>query len=373
MRLRLPRVCIWIALAVAAQAQQRTPSVPNPPRIQMSESEMESRLIVGGEINYPAVSRATHTEGQVVLDAIIGTDGSVLSLQAVKGDPYLIRAALEGVSKWRYRPVAQNGTPVEVATSISVRFKLTESPQLTGPTSARSGPLTAQDTQAGSPETIYLTNGRTIHADAVIDDGQKIEYTLGDSVYEIPKSLVKSIEHARASPPLAGSSTTFQTAETETATVTGVPLKAIPTRFGDDPKNWYPYESTEQLRRECTSGDFYDRFHPELQTADFFPNKDDAQRICAVINIQTDGEYEVLVDRGVELQHSLCPVVNGRLSKVHSSDPNILAMQQEMGHISAEFMKRMNEFAQNPSSARGPGLRFLLDIHRLDSECGHGY
>jgi hypothetical protein len=144
----------------------------------------------------------------------------------------------------------------------------------------------------------------------------------------------------------------------------------MPIAFGDDPKNWYLLESTEQLREECRTGEFATRFHPEMQTVASFPNNDDAQRICAILSGKADDEYERQVDRGVELERTLC-YSPGYVPKAQSSDPKIAAMQQELNQISADFGKRMIEFQQNPHTARTPGLRLMLDMYRLSGKCGH--
>jgi protein TonB len=58
----------------------------------------------------------------VELHAIIATDGTIQSLQAVGGDPVFIRSALDAVRQWRYRPTILNGQPVEVETTITVIY-----------------------------------------------------------------------------------------------------------------------------------------------------------------------------------------------------------------------------------------------------------
>lgn len=73
---------------------------------------------------YPQLAKIAHQQGTVVLHAIIGRDGTIQQLQAVSGPPLLVRAALEAVQQWRYRPYILNGQPVEVETQITVNFKL---------------------------------------------------------------------------------------------------------------------------------------------------------------------------------------------------------------------------------------------------------
>ena len=401
----------------------------------MSESEMASRLVTRVPANYPPVARAAHIEGHVVIKAIVGTDGSVLQAQIISGHPMLSREALLSVSKWRYQPAFHDGSPVEVATTITVEFKLSDQPQTMPTAISDSAAISVVDSQAASPETIQLTNGRTIHADSttdagqkieytigestyeipkssiksmthstsestmpssrvasnpsstppvtiqladgrtiqadsVTDAGQKIEYTIGDSIYEVPKSLVKSMTHAPGATPLASASTAWDASKPATATVTGTTLPKVPIAFGDDSKNWYLLESTEQLREECSTGQFAARFHPEMQTVSSFPNSDDAERICAILSGKASDDYERLVDRGIELERTLC-YTPGYVPKVPSSDPKIAAMEEELSHITADFSQRMIEFQQNPRTARSPGLRLMLDMYRLSGKCGH--
>jgi TonB family protein len=75
---------------------------------------------------YPAAAKENGVEGTVVLHAVIGMEGSPLSLRVMNSriDPGLARAAVEAVSQWRYSPTLLNGQPIEVDTTITVNFKL---------------------------------------------------------------------------------------------------------------------------------------------------------------------------------------------------------------------------------------------------------
>jgi len=63
-------------------------------------------------------------EGVVGLDAVIGKDGSILSLGVRSGDPILAEAAVAAVRQWSYRPLKVNGVPVEVDIEMDVLVKL---------------------------------------------------------------------------------------------------------------------------------------------------------------------------------------------------------------------------------------------------------
>jgi protein TonB len=86
---------------------------------QLSEGQLLNRV----EPTYPHIAAISGIQGQVKLHAIIGHDGRIQSLSAVSGHPLLVRAALEAVEQWRYRPYVLNGEAVEVETLITVNFK----------------------------------------------------------------------------------------------------------------------------------------------------------------------------------------------------------------------------------------------------------
>jgi protein TonB len=101
------------------------PVTPNvrlgPKRIisQLTEAQLLNRV----EPVYPHIAAVSGIQGQVKLHAIIARDGSIQSLNAISGHPLLVRAALEAVGQWRYRPYVLNGETVEVETFITVNFR----------------------------------------------------------------------------------------------------------------------------------------------------------------------------------------------------------------------------------------------------------
>ena len=75
---------------------------------------------------YPAVAKAAHVTGSVVLHAIIARDGTIKSLEVVSGPPLLRSSAIDAVKQWRYKPYLLNGVPVEVDTTITVNYNFAE-------------------------------------------------------------------------------------------------------------------------------------------------------------------------------------------------------------------------------------------------------
>jgi periplasmic protein TonB len=95
--------------------------VVRPQVIRMTQLD-PAMLIHRVEPAYPNLARQTHRDGRVELRAIIGTDGTIQSLQIVVSDPLFDRSALEAVGQWRYKPTILNGQPVEIETYITVIY-----------------------------------------------------------------------------------------------------------------------------------------------------------------------------------------------------------------------------------------------------------
>ena len=91
-----------------------------PPATTVDEYQRHFRIAYAEPI-YPA--EANGVEGEVSIDAVIGADGRILSVNFRSGDPVLADAALAAVRQWVYRPLKVNGIPVEVATDIDVLVK----------------------------------------------------------------------------------------------------------------------------------------------------------------------------------------------------------------------------------------------------------
>lgn len=74
--------------------------------------------------SYPPLARQAHVQGIVQMDAVIGTNGRVKSVQLISGHPLLAGSAMQAVRSWQYQPTVADGAPVEVETTVSVNFNL---------------------------------------------------------------------------------------------------------------------------------------------------------------------------------------------------------------------------------------------------------
>jgi TonB family protein len=74
---------------------------------------------------YPDDAMAAGIQGVVVLDIVIGENGSVIQAEVMRSIPELDQAALDAVGQWIYEPTLLNGEPVEVEMAVTVNFTLT--------------------------------------------------------------------------------------------------------------------------------------------------------------------------------------------------------------------------------------------------------
>jgi protein TonB len=95
-----------------------------PQRVRISQGVTKGLLVHRVEPTYPTLARSARVQGEVVLSAVIDTNGQITNLQLVSGHPMLVPAALTAVKEWRYKPYLLNGQPVEVETTITVIFSL---------------------------------------------------------------------------------------------------------------------------------------------------------------------------------------------------------------------------------------------------------
>jgi protein TonB len=85
-----------------------------------------SRILFRPQPVYPPMARQTRVQGTVRLEAIISRSGLIENLRVLSGHPLLVKAALDAVAQWRYRPTLLNGEAVEVITTVEVNFTLNQ-------------------------------------------------------------------------------------------------------------------------------------------------------------------------------------------------------------------------------------------------------
>jgi protein TonB len=73
---------------------------------------------------YPAGTLQGRTQGAVILDVTIGTDGRVQDAKVIRSVPLLDAAAIEAVRQWEYTPSLLNGVAVAVVMTVIVNFAM---------------------------------------------------------------------------------------------------------------------------------------------------------------------------------------------------------------------------------------------------------
>jgi protein TonB len=112
-------------MEVIGKGPRPQPSAP-PRRIRVGGNVQATKLISSVQPVYPPGAEAAGIEGTVLMRAVISVRGDLPNLSVINKsvDPELARAALDAARQWRYRPTLLNGVPVEVVTTIAIRFRL---------------------------------------------------------------------------------------------------------------------------------------------------------------------------------------------------------------------------------------------------------
>jgi TonB family protein len=80
--------------------------------------------IQNAEPRYPREALRDRVSGVVILDATIDRTGTVADARIVRSIPELDQAALDAVSRWKYRPATLNGVAVPTIMTVTVTFRL---------------------------------------------------------------------------------------------------------------------------------------------------------------------------------------------------------------------------------------------------------
>lgn len=111
----------------AAETEKLGDTTENTPGSGRAQSALDD--ITGGKLIHqvapiiPPEVIGLHLPEEVLLEGIIGQDGTVRNIRFIRGDARLSEAAIEAVRQWRYEPFRSNGEPVDMLSSLTVRFR----------------------------------------------------------------------------------------------------------------------------------------------------------------------------------------------------------------------------------------------------------
>ena len=71
---------------------------------------------------YPDSAKGSGIEGVVILEAVIGPQGTVTDTKVLRSIPALDEAAIDAVRQWVFTPTLLNGAPVSVIMTVTVNF-----------------------------------------------------------------------------------------------------------------------------------------------------------------------------------------------------------------------------------------------------------
>jgi TonB family protein len=92
-------------------------------QVQVPAEAMEKLIRHRVDPDYPPAARPQKLQGVIVLDVVVGRDGSVAGVRALGGPEILAQAAEDALRWWRFEPYRVDGQPVVAETTVAVEFK----------------------------------------------------------------------------------------------------------------------------------------------------------------------------------------------------------------------------------------------------------
>lgn len=123
-----------LVLGIVPMASLRAAAAVMPAAPEMAQQQP---VRIGGNIGepkkikhvapvYPEIAIQAGVQGIVIIEALIGTDGSVTDARVLRPVALLDQAAVDAVLQWRFTPTLLNGEPVPVIMTVAVNFRLGE-------------------------------------------------------------------------------------------------------------------------------------------------------------------------------------------------------------------------------------------------------
>lgn len=112
----------WEDLESALPGSEKT-VVPQRPQAQVPAEVMEKLVTHRVDPEYPPAARPAKLQGVIVLDVVVGRDGSVKDVRALNGPEVLAQAAMDALRWWRFEPYRVDGKALVVETKVAMEFK----------------------------------------------------------------------------------------------------------------------------------------------------------------------------------------------------------------------------------------------------------
>ncbi len=116
--------------APAIREEVRAPSAPRAATPARTEARIDRapRPLAGNPVpSYPRAALRNGSEGNVVLNIVVGTDGLPMDVQVVERggtrDRAFDRAAVEAARQWRFEPALRDGEAVPSTVRLPIEFR----------------------------------------------------------------------------------------------------------------------------------------------------------------------------------------------------------------------------------------------------------
>ena len=114
------------ASQVSSPVVQPGPSDVQLPTPASPPTERVLRVVDQVQPTYPALAKQAGISGTVTVFLEVGSDGSVVDARAERGNPILVKAAIEAARQWRYAPFVNIPGQGPLATTVNFNFGRTE-------------------------------------------------------------------------------------------------------------------------------------------------------------------------------------------------------------------------------------------------------
>jgi TonB family protein len=112
----------WEDLESNLQTNAEVIGAPQP-QLHVATDVMEKLVIHRVDPEYPAAARPEQLQGVIVLDVVVGRDGSVVDVHAQNGPEILAQSAMDAMRWWRFEPYRVDGQNMVVETTVAMEFK----------------------------------------------------------------------------------------------------------------------------------------------------------------------------------------------------------------------------------------------------------
>jgi protein TonB len=98
------------------------PPARSTPRAPISGGVLNGKAVHLVQPQYPAVAKAAHASGTVVVQVLIDENGNVISAHAISGHPLLQPSSVAAARASKFSPTKLSGQPVQVNGLIQYNF-----------------------------------------------------------------------------------------------------------------------------------------------------------------------------------------------------------------------------------------------------------